>query len=83
MKVGNLFKELSMMNVKGYDKLKDWQQHMFDTIYKRHLSAMGMDLRKNYTEEHLKEIQSVELGHLNVYFDNGEWFKYFKNGTWG
>ncbi|SET80737.1 hypothetical protein SAMN05421676_108133 [Salinibacillus kushneri] len=43
---------------------------------------MEEDFRKKYTEEHIKEVKSIELGNLRVYFDNEEWFKYSKDGSW-
>lgn len=80
--IENLFRELSMVKVKGYDKLTEEQKELFDQTYKAHLSMMGADMRKKHTDEHIKEVKWDEGEKcLKVYFDHGEWYHY-ESGKW-
>jgi len=56
---------------------------VFDETHKRHLAAMGATKRKEYARDQVKEIKSnLEERVLEVYFKNGELFKYAPNGDW-
>ena len=79
--VKNLFRELSMAEVKGYNNLSECQKDIFDTVYKRHLSSMSSDKRVCYSEKYLEEIQ-IDSDDLAIYFNNGKCFKYKRNKTW-
>jgi len=65
-------------------------KHLSDSEYKlllqvnsEHIRSMGFNERKNYT---LLDLVKVERNFsdkcLNVYYENGEWFKYHTDGTW-
>lgn len=70
--------------MKGYDVLGEYGQKLFDRVHRRHLSAMGTEARKQYERDQVKRIKSNNKEKcLEVYFRNGEWFKYYPNGTWG
>lgn len=82
MKVKNLFRELSMMNVEGYEKLTDEQKDLFDQTYKSHVAMMGADMRKKHTEEHIEKVEWDKSAKcLKVHFDNGDWYHY-QGGDW-
>lgn len=70
--------------MKGYDEIGSYGRKLFDSVHARHLAAMGDEKRKNYTRENVKRIKANNKERcLEVYFANGEYFKYFANGTWG
>ncbi|MFD1363177.1 hypothetical protein [Lentibacillus salinarum] len=82
-KVENLFRGLSMENIEGYNVLTDKQKELFDQTYKAHVFMMDPEMRKQHTEEHIKEIRWNENEQcLRVYFDNGEWYHYSLAGEW-
>jgi len=70
-----------MVSVKGYSNLTNEQKDLFDSVYKNHIMAMKAEMRKRYSEQHLEKVKA-DKGGIKVYFDNGEWFKYLKDGTW-
>jgi hypothetical protein len=63
--------------------LRDEEYKVLLHVHKKHNRSMGLEERKKYT---LSQIVKVERNFkqicLNVYYENGEWFKYFPNGTW-
>lgn len=70
--------------LKDYEKLGTKGQKVFDITHKEHLRAMGTETQKDYTLENVKKIKINNRERcLEVYYRNGEWFKYFANGTWG
>lgn len=70
--------------MKGYDKLTDQLKELFNNTYIRHLESMGYGEREKYANQNIKEIKWDNRERcLKVYFKNGEWYKYFTNGTWG
>lgn len=79
--VKNLFREISMSNIKGYEELTEQQKDTFDTVYKQHVSSLDSERRLYFTEENIEEIKAGNK-HLNVYFSNGQGFKYKRNNTW-
>lgn len=79
--VKNLFRELSMAEVKGYKDLTEHQKDLFDTVYKRHLASMNFEKRSQYTEVNLEEVHP-DGDDLVAHFNNGNKFKYMKNKTW-
>jgi len=69
--------------MKGYDLIGPYGRKVFDETHKRHLAAMGATKRKEYARDQVKEIKSnLEERVLEVYFKNGELFKYSPNGDW-
>lgn len=70
--------------MKGYNEIGSYGQKLFDSVHRRHLAAMGAEMRKNYTKDKVKRIKANNKERcLVVYFKNGEHFKYFADGTWG
>ena len=70
--------------MKGYDEIGEYGQKLFDSIHNRHLAAMSAETRQHYTRENVKRVKANNVeGCIEVYFKNGEWFKYYPNGTWG
>ncbi len=70
-----------MEHIKGYEKLPEQLQQFFKEVHKAHLSSRGVEMRKQHTEEHIKEVKwdNVEKC-LKVYYDNGEWYHYSNTG---
>lgn len=69
--------------MKGYEKLTEQQQALFNRVHSSHLKAMGTDKRKEY-EGNVKAVKWDKKERcLKVYFTNGDWWHYFTNGTWG
>lgn len=77
----NIFREISMTNVKGYENLREKQKDLFDQWYKAHLSSMEYKIRQDYTESHLVKVDWNRRNRsFTVYFDNGTVFLYSYNG---
>ncbi|CAM3305725.1 hypothetical protein FITA111629_15375 [Filibacter tadaridae] len=65
-------------------KLSENEQKLFEQVYKRHVNAMGSEERKKYEREEVTKVErDVPNKCLNVHFANGEWFRYYVDGTWG
>lgn len=79
--VKNLFRDLSMSGVRGYDELSEQEKDIFDAVYKRHVASMNQKRRFYFSENHIEEVQT-NSGDIAVYFNNGHCFKYKKNRTW-
>lgn len=53
-------------------------------VHKSHLGAMGTEEREQFSSRNISEVKrNISEKCLEVYFNNGEWFKYYTNGTWG
>lgn len=81
VKVINMFREFSMVNVTGYIDLPDWQKDLFDATYKKHLSSMEINERIHYTESQIVKIEGEE-SIIKVYFQNGDCFFYLPGEKW-
>ena len=70
--------------VKGFAKLTEGQQQLFARVYKSHLAAWGIDMKKKYAAENLKEIKWVPKERcLHVFWKgNTDWFHYDTRGCW-
>lgn len=79
--VMNMFREISMVHVKGYKELTEAQKDIFDITFKNQLSSLHPDIRVYYTEKHLQEIKPIS-DKLKVSFDNGDSFLYVEKGKW-
>lgn len=65
-------------------KLNAEENKLFETVHARHLSTLGVQEKEKYQKEQIIRIERDAANKsLNVYFKNGEWFRYFGNGTWG
>jgi len=70
-----------MNHVKGYDKLTKNQQELLIRVHKAHLSAMGSEMRKKHTSEHITKVEWNKHDKvLNVFYDNNEWYQYYDRG---
>lgn len=56
-------------------------KQLFERVYKRHVSSMGMDARKKLGNVNDVKWDSQEKC-LKVYFESGDWWHYYTNGTW-
>ena len=65
-------------------KLSKNEQNLFEQVYKQHVNAMGSEERKKYGKEEITKVEKdVPNKCLTVHFANGEWFRYYVDGTWG
>lgn len=65
-------------------KLSEDEQKLFEKVYKKHFNALGSGEKEKYKKENIIKIErDVPNNCLNVYFGNGEWFRYYVDGTWG
>ncbi len=71
--------EIDFNSVKGYNKLSDAAKDIFERTYKRHNAGWGMDYKEDWIPVSVK----CEGNSLKVVFKNGEWLRYYSNGTWG
>ena len=64
--------------------LAENEQKLFEKVYKQHVNAMGSEERKKYGKEEITKVEKdVPNKCLTVHFANGEWFRYYVDGTWG
>lgn len=64
--------------------LTDAEYRLLLEVYANHNSNIGLKERMNYDLSKVMRVERnvIELC-LNVHFHNGEWFKYYRDGTWG
>lgn len=64
--------------------LGDQEHALFLKVYFAHYNSMGEEARKPYAVANIKRVKrNLDERCFEVYFKNGEWFKYYANGTWG
>lgn len=64
--------------------LNDFEHKVLMQTYARHNSAMGLSERSEYTLSHIVKVdRNLEDNCLNVHYENGEWWKYYPDFTWG
>lgn len=81
LKIDNLFRELIMNNVSGYNELSESEKELFDNTYKKHLSSLNEKERVSYFETNLCKVDNnVEL--VKVHFKNGDRFIYIDDYHW-
>lgn len=63
--------------------LSDGEYKLLLTVYADHNCSMGMEERKQYTLSDIVKVEKNPNGNsLDVYYGNGERFRYFADGTW-
>lgn len=63
--------------------LSDGEYKLLLTVYANHNCSMGLEDRKKYTLSDIVKVEKNSSGNgLDVYYSNGERFRYFANGTW-
>jgi hypothetical protein len=71
------------MKVKGYVNLTADQQQLLERVYARHMAAMGTEMRSRYPVDQIKEVKWDKVDRtVNIYFQNGDWWHYNKQGNW-
>lgn len=70
--------EIDFNKVKGYEKLSERAKILFERVYKSHNAAQGLDYKKNWIPQSVKEHKT----YLEVRFKGGEWLHYMPDGTW-
>ncbi|MFC4387487.1 hypothetical protein ACFOZ1_06630 [Gracilibacillus marinus] len=67
-----------------YERLHPTAQRVFEKTHVKHINAVGTEERKNYQLNQVKKLKvNADERCIEVYYQNGEWFKYYANGTWG
>lgn len=79
--INNLFRELSMNNVIGYDELSEAEKDFFDQMYKKHLSSLREEERASYRDTNLYKVENGVRA-VKVQFDNGDCFLYIEDGQY-
>lgn len=70
--------------MKGYERLHPNAQNLFSKVHSLHLQAMSREERKKYELPNIKQIvQNNKEQCVEVHYQNGEFFKYYRNLTWG
>lgn len=67
-------------HVKGYKKLTEGQQKLFEAVFKRHNAGIGMEFKKEYMPVSVKWDNRGKF--LKVVFKNGDWLHYTQNHDW-
>jgi hypothetical protein len=63
--------------------LTDEEYQLLLKVYANHNSSMGLKERVNYSLSNIVAIErTMDENCLIVHFDNGEWFRYTKDGNW-
>ncbi|WP_202707690.1 hypothetical protein [Sporosalibacterium faouarense] len=70
--------EIDHSKVDGYDKMSRKAKEIFNAVYKKHNSSIGMDSKGQWVPTKVKEHSSL----LKVHFNNREWLHYSYNYTW-
>ena len=71
-----------MNKIKPASHLNDQEYQKLMQIYADHNRSMGLNERNNYAASNIVKVERKEQC-FEVHYDNGEWFKYYDNGTWG
>jgi hypothetical protein len=59
------------------------QEDEFKSIHEKHYKGMGLSTRKNYTLNHITNVDWDEAEKCyKVYYKDGEWWHYLPDGTW-
>lgn len=74
----SFYVDIDFNKVKGYNKLSEPAQKLFQRMYKRHNEAQGLDYKINWIPKSVKEHKT----HLEVHFSNKDWLHYMPNGEW-
>lgn len=69
---------MDLRSVKGYKKLTEEQQVLFERVFHKHQSGLGTEAKKEFTPVSVK----WEKTYLKVVFKNGEWLHYTRSGAW-
>lgn len=80
-KVRNMFRELSMRYIDGYNKLPIYKKDLFDKTYKKQLASMSLIEQANYREDKITKIETEANG-IKVYFNNRDCYLYLPENNW-
>lgn len=65
------------------DHLSDGEYKLFISIHSRHSQAMGEEEKAKHTLSHITKIaRNIEENCFEVYYQNGNWWHYYTDGTW-
>lgn len=69
--------------MKTLEHLNDYERNNLLKTYSIHLRSMGEQERKNFQLHNITKVErNFEEKCFQVYFKNGEWFKYTLNHEW-
>lgn len=69
---------MELGSVRGYKKLTEEQKKLFERVFYKHQSGLGIEAKKDFTPVSIK----WEKTYLKVVFKNGEWLHYTQTGSW-
>ncbi|MDR7870344.1 MAG: hypothetical protein RIN55_05760 [Tissierellaceae bacterium] len=67
---------MSINNIKGFNKLSELAKSVFIWVYAKHINAV--EDKDEWTAVRVKERKD----HIEVHFKNGNWLKFYTDGTW-
>lgn len=74
----------SMKKNQAAEHLTNNEYKLLMAIHSKHNASMGTGTKESYTASHITKVErNVKEKCFHVHYDNGDWFKYFSNGTWG
>lgn len=63
--------------------LSDIEYRLLMQVYANHNRSMGLKERGNHSLSHItKVIMNTNEKCLEVHYQNGNWWKYYSNGSW-
>lgn len=69
--------------MKGYERMHPTARTLFLKVHTEHLLNMTKEERKKYELTHIKQlVQNNKERCVEVFYKNGERFKYYENLTW-
>lgn len=76
---GHLFYvTIDFNEVKGFEKLSDPAKRIFQSMYKSHNAAQGLEYKICWIPKSVKEHKT----HLEVHFTGKDWLHWLPNGEW-
>lgn len=64
--------------------LNDAEYKMFLNTYVAHSRSIGLEARKQFSLSDITKVKrNIAERCFEVHYQNGEWLKYYTNGTWG
>ena|SRR5690625_4548051 len=74
---------IDFVDVRGFKNLPKVLKRHLIRVYWSHYNSWGSNARINYTIDNIKRVRynSSEIV-IEIYFANGDWYKYHPNGSW-
>lgn len=70
--------------IAGLEKIGEAGERFLKKVHKNRMQHCGLEMQKELAYENITKVKFNKREKcLQVYFKNGEWSKYFLDGTWG